>query len=442
MQIGPTQDDLFDDVVPADGSMHVRSEEDLFGDDFTPLAQPIVEEPPPTPNRARGDGRGDGSRGRGRGGGRGRGRPTRGGAVESQISHQNGQMHTQERAVPPEDAPSGPRKESHPSVRGDRRATGGNFKSKLSEAELAEKMAAVKIKNASLTAAHARAEADAANFAQREAAERAKARQKDVESKQKAKEERRDRQQMMGEREKNRMRKLKAMEGREWDAEKEENDFGKGGKFDGKAFAGDQEGYNTDGREYLYQEPRTGGGSGGSKGARHIEKPVVPVREDFPALPGTSKNDIATTSPSEPTLEEHQEKVQSKEPELPSADTAEKPTSQVQEEKETMAEQSEVPERPPSPKPANEVVVESQPPKAESQTSKAEGPEKLPAKQTAPLPSPSPAKHIALTPVKSLDRPGGSWADQVESLSPSPKPKMERKPSGRIADLMKKYENR
>jgi hypothetical protein len=90
-------------------------------------------------------------------------------------------------------------------------------KPKLTEEELNEKLASMQIKNASAAAAHARAEADAAAFAERESQAKQVAEQK-------RKEERRDRQQMMGEREKNRQRKLKAMTGREWDAEKEGND--------------------------------------------------------------------------------------------------------------------------------------------------------------------------------------------------------------------------
>jgi hypothetical protein len=141
-------------------------------------------------------------------------------------------------------------------------------------------MASISLKNASLTEAHARAEADAASFAERES-------QAQVASAQRAKEERKDRQQMMGERERNRMRKLKAMEGREWDMEKQEDDFSKGGKFDGKGFAGDKEGY-TDGREYLYREPRGGGGRGGGRGGAgkgRVGEAVVPRKEEFPALP-------------------------------------------------------------------------------------------------------------------------------------------------------------
>ena len=153
-------------------------------------------------------------------------------------------------------------------------------------------MAKISIKNASLTAAHARAEADAASFAERE--EQAK-----HIAAQKQKEERRDRQQMMGERERNRMRKLKAMEGREWDAEKREEDYDRGGRFDKKGgFAGDREDY-TDGREYLYREPK--GGTRGARGAgrgNRIPEQATPRQEEFPALPATSKPNSTAMMPS------------------------------------------------------------------------------------------------------------------------------------------------
>lgn len=94
-------------------------------------------------------------------------------------------------------------------VRGNRSATGGPPPPKLSEQELASKMEAISLKNKSLEAAFARSQADEQSSAQREhAASLIPAA------------ERRERQAMMGEREKNRARKLNAMGGREWDADK------------------------------------------------------------------------------------------------------------------------------------------------------------------------------------------------------------------------------
>jgi hypothetical protein len=77
----------------------------------------------------------------------------------------------------------------------------------------------MKLKNARLTEAHARSQADQELFEQREAV-----------ALQRRKEERLNRQQMMGEREKNRQRKLQAVGGREWDAEKNEEDFKEEGR--------------------------------------------------------------------------------------------------------------------------------------------------------------------------------------------------------------------
>lgn len=274
-QTGAAQDDLFDGFTPIDNSMRVRSDDDLFSEDFIPVQQPVVE----TQTSPRGRGRGEGGRSRGRG--RGRGARDRGDAASNTPTR--GSAHTEQAQAQaggdaPESAPKGPRQEGVASVRGNRQATGGLAKPKLTEAELAEKMEKIKIKNASLTAAHARAQADEASFAEREEqAKQVAARRQ--------KEERRDRQQMMGERERNRMRKLKAMEGREWDAEKNEDDFQRGGKFDKKgSFAGDKEDY-TDGREYLYREGRaTGRGLGrGGRGGKSQEQ-RAPAKEDFPAL--------------------------------------------------------------------------------------------------------------------------------------------------------------
>jgi hypothetical protein len=99
---------------------------------------------------------------------------------------------------------------------------------------------------------------------------------------------------MMGERERNRLRKLKALDGREWDMEKNEDDFSKGGKYDKKGgFAGDKEDY-TDGREYLLREPREkrGGGSAGAsaRGSKQTQS-APPKKEDFPSLPTKSSEE-------------------------------------------------------------------------------------------------------------------------------------------------------
>lgn len=72
----------------------------------------------------------------------------------------------------------------------------------------------MKLKNASLMEKHVKSQADEESFNAREAV-----------AAQRRKEDRVNRVQMMGEREKNRQRKLKAVGGREWDMEKNQEDF-------------------------------------------------------------------------------------------------------------------------------------------------------------------------------------------------------------------------
>ena len=311
-QTGGGDGDLFDDMIPVEESMQTRPPDDLFGDDFTPVEQPVaekqaiehtaVEEAPaeqptqqpapqaaPQPQQQQARGKGDGARGRGRGRGRGGRKEPLGQQSQGQAKPEPKSEETQTPVQAPDNAPTGPKKETTASVRGDRRGTGGVRKPKLTETELAEKMAQISIKNASLTAAHARAEADAASFAERE--QEAKA-----QSAQRAKEERRDRQQMMGERERNRLRKLKALEGREWDMEKNEDDFSKGGKYDKKGgFSGDKEDY-TDGREYLLRdakEKRGGGSRSDARGGKQAQHTAPPKKEDFPSLPPKKDGEAA-----------------------------------------------------------------------------------------------------------------------------------------------------
>lgn len=96
-------------------------------------------------------------------------------------------------------------------VRGDRSATGGINKPKLTESELSARLEAAKLNNARREEAHRLAEEDEASFQKREA-----------QAGQKRKEEGAARRAMEGEREKNRLRKLGARDGREWDEGKED----------------------------------------------------------------------------------------------------------------------------------------------------------------------------------------------------------------------------
>ena len=212
-----SEDDLFnDDVTYVDEFAQTRAPDDLFDDDFTPVAPEAVtqqpEPPPPsipTGPRERGNNTPRGGRGRGRGG------------TDFRTSSGRGQHQSNVGSNTASDttpAPPGQVQDRPSSVRGDRTLTGGVHKPKLSEEELTERMQQISLKNSSLLAAHARAEADAASFAQREARNTAQAAQR-------KKVDRVNRQQMMGEREKNRQRKLDALGGREWDMEKKEEDY-------------------------------------------------------------------------------------------------------------------------------------------------------------------------------------------------------------------------
>jgi hypothetical protein len=132
-------------------------------------------------------------------------------------SDETSEIQTQPTAT----VPLGPRLPA--AVRGDRSGTGGLKKAKLTESELSERLAAIRLKNASLEAAHARAEADEQNYRERET-------QAQIDEREKLKKERQNRQQMIGERERNAQRKLKAMGGREWDLEKTEQEEDRGGR--------------------------------------------------------------------------------------------------------------------------------------------------------------------------------------------------------------------
>ncbi|KAL1297837.1 hypothetical protein AAFC00_006364 [Neodothiora populina] len=377
-QTGAQQDDLFDDIQYAPGgeeSMQTRAPDDLFGEEFTPVVAEHVEEketpqvhtgPPPASARQRGGG-GRGNRGSGQGrGGRGRGRgehhqqrEQRSPApapvdAQQQEPAASADEHNESQTAPatadsaadssqPDSAsatntpsttttataakPSSLFESRHASTaapteskhghaaRGDRRATGGLQKPKLSASELEAKMQRMSLRSAELTERHKRAEADRQSFDKREEVA------KEV-AKQRTKEERRDRQQMMGEREKNRLRKLKAMEGREWDMQKQEEDYdpraaakrggsGRGayggvvGPRDGAAgpVAGQEQQEYTDGREYMYRENKgrgnDRGGRGRGRGGRGASSSQsLPRHSDFPELPPTPAVVVPKDTPS------------------------------------------------------------------------------------------------------------------------------------------------
>ncbi|KAI9833812.1 MAG: hypothetical protein M1826_006335 [Phylliscum demangeonii] len=253
-----------------DDFAQTRTPEDLFDDDFTPVvavlepARPATPEPAPDDGRPpfgsqtrvrrgfRGDRAGVGGFSRGGRGGRGRRdalhgtdyEPTRDEHADASAIEGNGEGKKEEGPVAEDphayDAsesavvseglpPAAQTDDSTPNltlapvqttsptrveaVRGDRSGTGGVKIKKLTEEELSARLAAIRVKNAALEEAHRRAEADEASFQQRE-----------QHASQKRLEERAHRRVMEGERERNRLRKMNALQGREWDAEKEEGD--------------------------------------------------------------------------------------------------------------------------------------------------------------------------------------------------------------------------
>ena len=185
-------------------------------------------------------------------------------------------------------------------VRGDRTLTGGTLKPKLTEDELSARMEAAKLNNEKRAEAHRVAEADEANFQQREA-----------QASQKRKEEGAARRAMNQEREKNRMRKLGAQGGREWDEGKAEQEPERGSQYRRGAHGGVA--YDTNAPRGGYQDrkfnesherqeqfvPRGGRGRGdrgrGGRGRagfapnRAAQQAAPDPVNDFPALPTTSK---------------------------------------------------------------------------------------------------------------------------------------------------------
>ncbi|RHZ54373.1 uncharacterized protein CDV56_105084 [Aspergillus thermomutatus] len=341
-------DDLFDDeIVPVSADEQVQAEVQTPGENVAAIES---QEPPriDTPPRSRGgDRRGGRGRGRGRGGrgshhsGRGRaeGGP-RGKSTDNATEREDNRVEDAARDTPvegseqstkedetksdaksdakPAGAANGTEAQRVPAVRGDRSATGGVKKPKLTEEELARRIAAAKENAAKKAAAYARAEADQASFLEREKVAEEKRRQ-----------ERQNRRAMDSERERNRLRKLEALGGREWDATKREEDYnprGGRGQFR-RGMHGGVSGYarrdfddarteeeSLEGRHHHNHRGRGRGGKGGrgrgasrvapfdgaSDGAASAATPAVPVlnnEQEFPALPaGGDKSTDKTVS--------------------------------------------------------------------------------------------------------------------------------------------------
>ncbi|KAJ0417826.1 hypothetical protein BJY00DRAFT_195619 [Aspergillus carlsbadensis] len=346
-------------MADMDEFAQTRGGDDLFDDEIIPVTVEEQQQPPPVqqqqpppeplaakeavtaavvdrdttpattdaPPRPRGERRG---RGRGRGGRGGRGAqnagPRRSDGPKSKIEEgtaetesQNGEDKTteapvekaeqssNEEAAAPADAPR------VPAVRGDRSATGGVKKPKLTEEELSQRIAAARENAAKKAAAHARAEADQASFMEREKI-----------AEKKRREERANRRVMDTERERNRLRKLEALGGREWDADKPEEQFssrGGRGQFR-RGMHGGVSGYTRRG----FEDPQTGEdspdsnapqphghrgrgrgrggrGRGNHRGAQDRPSedkpsdttsqpiPVITNEAEFPSLPGGEKKD-------------------------------------------------------------------------------------------------------------------------------------------------------
>ncbi|RAH40827.1 uncharacterized protein BO95DRAFT_457076 [Aspergillus brunneoviolaceus CBS 621.78] len=258
------------------------------------------------------------------------GRGGRGGRRGSQNSGRRGDPNTTaESPAGEKPAAEGPRV---PAVRGDRSATGGIKKPKLTEEELSRRIAAAKENAAKVAAAHARAEADQASFLEREKVAEEKRRQERVQ-----------RRVMDNERERNRQRKLQAFAGREWDAQKKEEDFnprgGRGGFRRGmhggvsgytrRDFEGQPSDQPSGGHRGRGRGGRGGRGRGGHRGPREdlpqtdgaaenlpglgesrwAPAPVLDNEADFPALPGSEKNgkDTSKEAPKEWVKEEQKD---------------------------------------------------------------------------------------------------------------------------------------
>lgn len=162
-----------------------RQPDNLFDDDFTPISvEPAVQEAASRRNHSLGRNSNPSSS---------YSRPIAKPADNEEVSK------------PPNTEPASR------AVRGDRSATGGITKPKLTEEELSARLEAVKLNNARREAAHRLAEADEASFQKQEAQEIQKRKELGV-----------AREAMEKEREKNRLRKLGARAGREWDEGKED----------------------------------------------------------------------------------------------------------------------------------------------------------------------------------------------------------------------------
>ncbi|KAJ5773094.1 hypothetical protein N7457_007990 [Penicillium paradoxum] len=198
-----------------------------------------------------------------------------------------------------EEAVNGAESQRVPAVRGDRSATGGLRKPKLTEEELSKRIAAAKENAVKKAAAHARAEADQASFMERE-----------QEAAKKRREELAHRRVMDNEREKNRQRKLKAQTGREWDSQKREEDYnprGGGSQFrrgmHGGVSGHVRRDFEESRSEDVAEQPSSHRGRGrGGRGGRERGSPRATTGEK--PRKGLADSIYATPSPAAPGLDD------------------------------------------------------------------------------------------------------------------------------------------
>ncbi|KAJ5189496.1 hypothetical protein N7491_005826 [Penicillium cf. griseofulvum] len=321
-------DDLFDDEIIPISTEQQQAHTEIATPKPEPEPEPqethVPEKPAPEQPSARGETpqRGRGERGRRR---RGKGR---GGREEQKRSESSPRKKTAN--VPAADArgasaskpekPAEPKEQTGPveegngedvtangadaqrvpAVRGDRSATGGLRKPKLTEEELSKRIATAKENAVKKAAAHARAEADQASFMERE-----------QEAAKKRREELAHRRVMDSEREKNRQRKLKAQTGREWDSQKREEDYdprGGGSQFRRGMHGGVSGAVRRDFEETRSENTDHSGGNRGrgrGRGGRDRGSPRSPraPQGDRPRK-GLSDSIYATPTPAAPGLDD------------------------------------------------------------------------------------------------------------------------------------------
>ena len=308
-----------------------RGADDLFDDDFTPIAGPTAQTSESQhPSSHRGGRHAPTPRGRGSRQSSVNTKP-RPAAVERNTTPSETAQADANPISPSEVDPTTPSQQQPPpvqqrpptAVRGDRTATGGIAKPKLTEDELSARLAAAKLNNAKRAEAHRLAEADEASFQQREA-----------QASQKRKEEGAARRAMNAEREKNRLRKLGQQAGREWDEGKQEQEASQGSQYrrgahggvayDAVRGRGARNGYQDAGHNPGFEGRRGGQGPGGrgrgdrvrggrgrgeanqgvhSRSINTTQKAPDP-EVDFPALPTPSKKEQHT--PAQPSSKAEQ----------------------------------------------------------------------------------------------------------------------------------------